>query len=197
MLSLFFESSTRTSSSFELAAKRLSADVISLKAAGRRSKGRVAEGHDPHARAVRAHAIVRRHPQAGAPARRALHRCGGRERGGRQAPAPDAGFARPLHDAPALGELEHLHVAIVGDVLHSRVALALIQALRACRCPDDAGRAADPDPARDRIDGLRGHVRDRRDRGRRISTCSGCSASGWSRRRAEPARVRGPLGRDA
>ena len=47
IVSLFYESSTRTSSSFELAAKRLSADVVSVKAAGSVGRqGRVAEGHD-------------------------------------------------------------------------------------------------------------------------------------------------------
>ena len=47
IVNLFYESSTRTSSSFELAAKRLSADVVSIKAAGLLGRqGRVAEGHD-------------------------------------------------------------------------------------------------------------------------------------------------------
>src|SRR6187401_2376370 len=68
VVNLFYESSTRTSSSFELAAKRLSADVMSLKAAGSSvDKGESLKDtvltlaqYDPHA-------IVVRHPQIGAP----------------------------------------------------------------------------------------------------------------------------------
>ena len=131
VLSLFFESSTRTSSSFELAAKRLSADVMSLKAAGSSvDKGESLKDtvltlaqYDPHA-------IVVRHPQIGAP--QLVARYSG-------AAVVNAGDGKHQHPTQALldlftiraalGELEGLHVAIVGDVLHSRVARSLIQAL--------------------------------------------------------------------
>ena len=124
VLSLFFESSTRTSSSFELAAKRLSADVMSLKAAGSSvDKGESLKDtvltlaqYDPHA-------IVVRHPQIGAP--QLVARYSG-------AAVVNAGDGKHQHPTQALldlftiraalGELEGLHVAIVGDVLHSRVA---------------------------------------------------------------------------
>ena len=70
VMNLFFESSTRTSSSFELAAKRLSADTISAQGLRlERRQGRVAEGHHPHAlSAYDPDVIVIRHPQVGAPA---------------------------------------------------------------------------------------------------------------------------------
>jgi aspartate carbamoyltransferase catalytic subunit len=131
VLSLFFESSTRTSSSFELAAKKLSADVISLKAAGSSvDKGESLKDtvltlaqYDPHL-------IVVRHPQIGAPG--LVARYSG-------AAVVNAGDGKHQHPTQALldlftmrealGSLEGLHVAIVGDVLHSRVARSLIQAL--------------------------------------------------------------------
>ena len=131
VLNLFFESSTRTSSSFELAAKKLSADVMSLKAAGSSlDKGESLKDtvltlaqYDPHA-------IVIRHPQIGAPELAARYS---------GAAVVNAGDGKRQHPTQALldlfamrkrsGRLEGLHVAIVGDVLHSRVARSLIQAL--------------------------------------------------------------------
>ena len=131
VLNLFFESSTRTSSSFELAAKKLSADVMSLKAAGSSlDKGESLKDtvltlaqYDPHA-------IVMRHPQIGAPELAARYS---------GAAVVNAGDGKRQHPTQALldlfamrnalGHLGGLHVAIVGDVLHSRVARSLIQAL--------------------------------------------------------------------
>jgi aspartate carbamoyltransferase catalytic subunit len=131
VLNLFFESSTRTSSSFELAAKKLSADVLSLKAAGSSlDKGESLKDtvltlaqYDPHL-------IVVRHPQIGAPA--LVARYSG-------AAVVNAGDGKHQHPTQALldlftmrqalGSLDALHVAIVGDVLHSRVARSLLQAL--------------------------------------------------------------------
>jgi aspartate carbamoyltransferase catalytic subunit len=131
VLNLFFESSTRTSSSFELAAKRLSADVTTLKAAGSSvDKGESLKDtvltlaqYDPDA-------IVVRHPQIGAPW--LVARYSG-------AAVVNAGDGKHQHPTQALldlftmrdalGRLDGLHVAIVGDVLHSRVARSLLQAL--------------------------------------------------------------------
>ena len=131
VLSLFFEPSTRTSSSFELAARKLSADVMSLKATGSSvDKGESLKDtvltlaqYDPHL-------IVVRHPQIGAP--ELVARYSG-------AAVVNAGDGKHQHPTQALldlftmrealGSLDGLHVAIVGDVLHSRVARSLIQAL--------------------------------------------------------------------
>jgi aspartate carbamoyltransferase catalytic subunit len=131
VLSLFFEASTRTSSSFELAAKRLGADVMSFKASGSSvDKGESLKDtvltlaqYDPHA-------IVVRHPRIGAPELVAEHS------GAAVVNAGDGKRAHPTQALldlftmrQALGTLDGLHVAIVGDVLHSRVARSLIQAL--------------------------------------------------------------------
>ena len=200
VLSLFFESSTRTSSSFELAAKRLSADVMSLKAAGSSvDKGESLKDtvltlaqYDPHA-------IVVRHPQIGAP--QLVARYSG-------AAVVNAGDGKHQHPTQALldlftiraalGELEGLHVAIVGDVLHSRVARSLIQALGLVGAHTTLVGPPTLHPARDRGDGLRDLDRDRRDRGRRrrLRPPDAARADGVGVR-PEPARVRGALGRDA
>jgi aspartate carbamoyltransferase catalytic subunit len=131
VLTLFFESSTRTSSSFELAAKRLSADVMSLKAAGSSiDKGESLKDTVLTLAAYEPHLIVVRHPQIGAP--ELVARYSG-------AAVVNAGDGKHQHPTQALldlftmrealGPLDGLHVAIVGDVLHSRVARSLIQAL--------------------------------------------------------------------
>jgi len=106
VVNVFYESSTRTSSSFELAAKRLSADTMSIKAAGSSV------------------------PQIGAPQLVARYT---------DAHIVNAGDGKHQHPTQALldlytirehvGPLDGLHVAIVGDVLHSRVARSNIQAL--------------------------------------------------------------------
>lgn len=124
IVSLFFESSTRTSSSFDLAAKRLSADVVSVKSAGSSvEKGEslfdtvaTLSAYDPAA-------IVIRHPYAGAAELVAQ---------ATDAAVVNAGDGKREHPSQALldvfalrrrvGSLEGLKIWIVGDVLHSRVA---------------------------------------------------------------------------
>jgi aspartate carbamoyltransferase catalytic subunit len=131
VVNVFYESSTRTSSSFELAAKRLSADTMSIKAAGSAvDKGESLKDTVITLGAYDPDVIVIRHPQIGAPALVARHS------GARVVNAGDGKHQHPtqalldLYTMRAeLGRLEGLHVAIVGDVLHSRVARSLIQAL--------------------------------------------------------------------
>jgi aspartate carbamoyltransferase catalytic subunit len=131
VLTLFFESSTRTSSSFELAAKRLGADTLSFKAAGSSvDKGESLKDTVLTLSAYDPAAIVVRHPHIGAP--QLLTRW-------TDAAVVNAGDGKHQHPTQALldlftmkqalGRLEGLHVAVVGDVLHSRVARSLIQAL--------------------------------------------------------------------
>jgi aspartate carbamoyltransferase catalytic subunit len=128
---MFFESSTRTSSSFELAAKRLSADTMSLKASGSAvDKGESLKDTSITIGAYDPDVIVIRHPQIGAPKLVAAHT---------GAHIVNAGDGKHQHPTQALldlytiqqefGRIEGLHVAIVGDVLHSRVARSDIQAL--------------------------------------------------------------------
>jgi aspartate carbamoyltransferase catalytic subunit len=131
VVNLFYESSTRTSSSFELAAKRLSADTLSIKSAGSSvEKGESLKDTALTLSAYEPDVIVIRHPQIGAPQLVA---------GVTEAHVVNAGDGKHQHPTQALldlyamqeelGRLEGLHVAIVGDVLHSRVARSLIQAL--------------------------------------------------------------------
>jgi aspartate carbamoyltransferase catalytic subunit len=131
VLNLFYEASTRTSSSFELAAKRLSADTMSIRSSGSSvEKGESLKDTVLTLAAYDPAVVVIRHPQAGAPALVARH-C--------EAHVVNAGDGKHQHPTQALldlytmrsacGSLEGLHVAIVGDVLHSRVARSLVQAL--------------------------------------------------------------------
>src|SRR6187401_1055717 len=130
VVNLFYESSTRTSSSFELAAKRLSADTMTLRAAGSSAdKGESLKDTALTLGAYDPDVIVIRHPQIGAPAFVARYT---------DAHVVNAGDGKHQHPTQALldlytlreelGRLEGLHVAIVGDVLHSRVARSLVQA---------------------------------------------------------------------
>jgi aspartate carbamoyltransferase catalytic subunit len=134
VVNLFFESSTRTSSSFELAAKRLSADVMSIKAAGSAvDKGESLKDTALTLNAYGPDVIVLRHESIGAPRLVAAVT---------DAHVVNAGDGKHQHPTQALldlytmqqelGPLEGLHVAIVGDVLHSRVARSNIQALVLC-----------------------------------------------------------------
>jgi aspartate carbamoyltransferase catalytic subunit len=131
VVTLFYESSTRTSSSFELAAKRLSADTMSIKAAGSAvDKGESLKDTALTIGAYDPDVIVIRHPHIGAPHIVARHTA---------ARIVNAGDGKHQHPTQALldlytmqrelGRLEGLHVAVVGDVLHSRVARSLVQAL--------------------------------------------------------------------
>src|SRR6186997_3470285 len=130
VVNLFYESSTRTSSSFELAAKRLSADTMSIKAAGSSvDKGESLKDTALTLGAYDPDVIVIRHPQIGAPQLVARVT---------DAHVVNAGDGKHQHPTQALldlytlreefGRLDGLHVAIVGDVLHSRVARSLLQA---------------------------------------------------------------------
>jgi aspartate carbamoyltransferase catalytic subunit len=131
VINVFYESSTRTSSSFELAAKRLSADTMSIKSSGSSvDKGESLKDTAITLGAYDPDVIVIRHPQIGAPQLVARVT---------EAHIVNAGDGKHQHPTQALldlhtmreelGRLEGLHVAIVGDVLHSRVARSLIQAL--------------------------------------------------------------------
>ncbi len=131
VLNLFYESSTRTLSSFDLAAKRLSADTMALRSSGSsvdkgeslRDTALTLAEYDPDV-------IVIRHPHIGAPQIVA---------DATRAHVVNAGDGKHQHPTQALldlyairealGRLDGVQVAIVGDVLHSRVARSLIEAL--------------------------------------------------------------------
>ncbi|GAA1657330.1 aspartate carbamoyltransferase catalytic subunit [Catellatospora bangladeshensis] len=124
VVNLFYEDSTRTRISFEAAAKRLSADVINFSAKGSSvEKGESLKDTAWTLQAMGADAVVIRHPASGAPHRLANWVTGS---------VLNAGDGTHEHPTQALldaytmrsrmGRLDGLHVAIVGDVLHSRVA---------------------------------------------------------------------------
>ena len=124
IVNLFYESSTRTSSSFELAAKRLSADVVNIKSDGSAvDKGESLKDTIATLSAYAPEAIVIRHPYAGA-AKLVT--------GWTSAAVINAGDGKHEHPSQALldaytlldrlGSLEGRRIWIVGDVLHSRVA---------------------------------------------------------------------------
>ena len=124
VVNLFYEDSTRTRISFEAAAKRLSADVINFSAKGSSvSKGESLKDTALTLQAMGADAVVIRHAASGAPHRLAAWVDGS---------VLNAGDGTHEHPTQALldaytmrarlGRLDGLAVAIVGDVLHSRVA---------------------------------------------------------------------------
>ncbi len=130
IVNLFAEDSTRTRISFEAAAKRLSADVINFSAKGSSlSKGESLKDTALTLQAMGADAVVIRHPASGAPTRLANNQW----MNGSVVNAGDGTHEHPSqalleaftirkHLARGASDLTGLHVAIVGDILHSRVA---------------------------------------------------------------------------
>jgi aspartate carbamoyltransferase catalytic subunit len=134
VVNLFFETSTRTRTTFELAAKRLSADVLNINiAASATSKGESLLDTIRNLEAMHVDMFVVRHEASGAPHFIARH------------VAPhisviNAGDGRHAHPTQAMldmftirkvkGRIEGLTVAIVGDILHSRVARSEMHALK-------------------------------------------------------------------
>jgi len=130
VVNLFFEDSTRTRISFEAAAKRLSADVINFSAKGSSvSKGESLKDTALTLQAMGADAVIIRHGSSGAPAQLARKRW----IDGAVINAGDGTHEHPTqalldaftirrHLRKDLGDLAGLKIAVVGDVLHSRVA---------------------------------------------------------------------------
>ena len=140
VFNIFFENSTRTRTTFEIAAKRLSADVVNLNInASSTSKGETLLDTVDNLCAMHADMFVVRHAQSGAAHLIAKH------------VAPEihvinAGDGRHAHPTQALldmytirhykREFHNLRVAIVGDILHSRVARSQIHALTTLGVPE-------------------------------------------------------------
>lgn len=131
VVNLFYEASTRTRISFEIAAKRLGADAISISSQGSSvSKGETLLDTVSTLSAMRPDAIVMRHAASGAPHFLARHL---------PIPIINAGDGQHEHPTQALLDartildnrpsLEGLRVAIIGDILHSRVARSNIHLL--------------------------------------------------------------------
>ena len=170
VLNLFYEASTRTRSSFELAAKRLSADVVNFAASGSSvEKGESLKDTVLTLSAHKPDAIVLRTPWAGA-AELVSRWC--------SAAIVNAGDGKHEHPTQALldvytlrerlGGIDGASIWIVGDVAHSRVARSNIIAFQRMGAQRHGRRAADADPARDRGARLRCALHARRARlGRR------------------------------
>jgi len=140
VFNLFFENSTRTRTTFEIAAKRLSADVLNLDIArSSTAKGETLLDTVANLSAMHADMFVVRHSESGAPHLIAQH-C-----------APhvhvvNAGDGRHAHPTQGLldmytirhfkGDFRNLTVAIVGDIVHSRVARSDIHALSILGVPE-------------------------------------------------------------
>ncbi len=130
---LFFENSTRTRLSFELAAKRLSADVINFSASTSSvSKGETLRDTVNNILAMKVDLVIMRHPHPGAPHQLAQQI---------DATVVNAGDGAHEHPTQALldafslqqamgKDLQDVRVAIVGDILHSRVALSNVLCLK-------------------------------------------------------------------
>ncbi|WP_372742013.1 aspartate carbamoyltransferase catalytic subunit, partial [Neptunomonas sp.] len=134
VVNLFFESSTRTLSTFELAAKRLSADVLNLNiSTSSTSKGETLKDTLQTLEAMHSDMFVVRHSDSGAAHFIAEHVTP-------NVAVINAGDGRHAHPTQAMldmltikrhkGDFSPLIVAIVGDILHSRVARSQIHALR-------------------------------------------------------------------
>jgi len=144
VFNLFFENSTRTRTTFEIAAKRLSADVINLNiGASSTSKGETVLDTIDNLTAMDADIFVVRHSESGAPHLIAAHL---NATGRSHVHVVNAGDGRHQHPTQGLLDLftirhykkdfRDLSVAIVGDVLHSRVARSLVSGLATLGTPD-------------------------------------------------------------
>jgi len=140
IFNVFFENSTRTRTTFEIAAKRLSADVINLNVgASSTTKGETLLDTVWNLQAMDADMFIVRHSQSGAPHLIARHV----KPGVAVINAGDGRHAHPTQGLLDMYTIRHykkdftgLTVAIVGDVLHSRVARSQIHALKTLGVPD-------------------------------------------------------------
>ena len=199
IVNLFYESSTRTSSSFELAAKRLSADVVSVKSSGSSvDKGESLKDTIATLGAYGPEAIVIRSPHAGA---------ADLVRGWTDAAVVNAGDGKHEHPSQALLDVYTLRRQRLGslggqaDLDRRRRAAQPRRPLQRARLPDDGRRGhrlrpADADPARDveAALGCRVSYDARRPRrgGRGLRAADAAGADGRVLRALDP-RVRGAL----
>src|SRR5690349_18469866 len=132
IVNLFFENSTRTRISFELAEKRLSADTINFTAsASSVSKGETLLDTVNNILSMKVDMVVMRHSASGAPHFLAQHIPAAIVNAGDGINEhPTQGLLDAFSMREKLGRLEGLKVAIIGDIMHSRVAMSNIQLLK-------------------------------------------------------------------
>ncbi len=132
IVTLFFENSTRTRSSFEIAAKRLGAEVVNLEVqTSSTKKGETVEDTVANLNAMKPDAIIIRHSDCGLPASLVKHvNC----------PILNAGDGKNAHPTQALldlftitqyfkNDIKDKNIAIVGDIINSRVASSNLELL--------------------------------------------------------------------
>ncbi len=144
IFNLFFENSTRTRTTFEIAAKRLSADVINLNInTSSATKGETLIDTADNLAAMQADMFVVRHAASGAPYLLAQHLAATGQDHIHIINAGDGRHAHPTQGLLDMYTIRHykqdftqLTVAIVGDVLHSRVARSQIHALTTLGVPE-------------------------------------------------------------
>ena len=140
VFNIFFENSTRTRTTFEIAAKRLSADVINLAISqSSTSKGESVLDTVANLSAMQADMFIVRHSASGAPYLIAKHVA-------EDIHVINAGDGRHSHPTQGLLDMfairhykkdfTNICVAIIGDILHSRVARSQIHALTTLGCPE-------------------------------------------------------------
>ena len=159
-VNLFFEPSTRTRASFELAARRLGADVLNLDiAVSSAAKGESLEDTLYTLEAMNADLFVVRHKEPGVPellARHAASHVHVLNAGEAHLSHPTQGLLDALTVRQRKGSFENLSVAIVGDIKHSRVARSAVQALSALGTRDI--RLAGPRPLLPKQGELKGEL---------------------------------------
>ncbi len=144
VFNLFFENSTRTRTTFEIAAKRLSADVINLNiTTSSSSKGETLLDTVDNLAAMQADMFIVRHASSGAPHLIAQHLAA---TGRNHISVVNAGDGRHSHPTQGLLDMytirhykkdfSQLTVAIIGDIMHSRVARSQIHALSILGVPE-------------------------------------------------------------
>jgi len=144
VFNLFFENSTRTRTTFEIAAKRLSADVINLNInTSSAAKGESLLDTVDNLAAMQADMFVVRHASSGAPYLIARHLAATGRRHIHVINAGDGRHAHPTQGLLDMYTIRHykkdftqLSVAVVGDILHSRVARSQLHALATLGVPD-------------------------------------------------------------
>jgi len=144
VFNLFFENSTRTRTTFEIAAKRLSADVINLNInTSSAAKGESLLDTVDNLAAMQADMFIVRHASSGAPYLIARHLAATGKRHIHVINAGDGRHAHPTQGLLDMYTIRHykkdftqLSVAVVGDILHSRVARSQLHALATLGVPD-------------------------------------------------------------
>src|SRR5437764_839284 len=133
VVNLFFENSTRTRTSFEIAAKILSADAVNWSSSSSSTtKGETLLDTAKNIEAIHPDQLVIRHASSGAPHLVARHvRCAVIKAGDGQHEHPSQALLDAFTLREKLGDLKGKRVAIVGDIAHSRVARSNLHALKA------------------------------------------------------------------